>query len=55
MKTMTWIHRIPLITIMLFSLSLAATDGYFSLGFGAKHKGVAGAGVGLHHFSLLIW
>lgn len=48
--------KVPSILSMAFlflSVSLTATDGYFSLGFGAKHKGVAGAGVGLHHFSLL--
>ena len=31
---------------------LGATDGYFSLGYGARHKGVAGAGISLYHFSL---
>ncbi len=31
---------------------LCATEGYFSLGYGARHKGVAGAGISLYHFSL---
>ena len=37
----------------LVILPASATDGYFSLGYGSRHKGVAGAGISLHHFSLI--
>lgn len=44
-----------LITLLVpfIALSLSATDGYFSLGYGAVHKGLAGAGIGLHYTSLI--
>jgi long-chain fatty acid transport protein len=42
----------PLLTSLLVALalpvSLLATDGYFSLGFGTQSKGMAGAGVAFH-------
>ncbi|MDH3648612.1 MAG: outer membrane protein transport protein [Saprospiraceae bacterium] len=44
------------IFIVLFSLSwtvTSATDGYFALGYGAMHKGVAGAGVSMYHVSMI--
>jgi len=37
----------------LLVLPLHATDGYFSLGYGTRHKGVAGAGVGLYYVSIV--
>ena len=41
------------VLFLAFSLpNVMATDGYFSLGYGAKHKGVAGAGVSLYYYSL---
>ncbi len=38
---------------ILSFLSLQATDGYFSLGYGAIHKGMAGAGIGLPYTALI--
>ena len=35
------------------SVSIFATDGYLSLGYGAFHKGLAGAGIGLHYTALI--
>ena len=44
-----------LITLLLpfLALTAMATDGYFTLGYGAVHKGMAGAGIGLHYTSLI--
>ena len=41
-----------IISFLLISQTFA-TDGYFSLGYGAIHKGLAGAGIGLYKTSLI--
>ncbi|NNK89217.1 MAG: hypothetical protein HKO89_01300 [Saprospiraceae bacterium] len=42
------------VLIILFGMfQLSATDGYLSLGYGAYHKGLAGAGLGLHYTCLV--
>lgn len=50
-----YVMRKLLIVSMMFFLtqSLMATDGYFSLGYGAIHKGMAGAGIGLPYTALI--
>lgn len=38
---------------LLLSLPLAATDGYFTLGYSARHKGLVGAGIAMYHNSII--
>ena len=49
-------YKLSYLLVIFLSVStvsdLFATDGYLSLGYGARHKGVAGAGISLYHFSL---
>ena len=47
------IKQLIAITLLLvFSNSLMATDGYFSMAFGTKSKGMGGAGIALYSHSL---
>ncbi len=39
--------------VLLLSLPTFATDGYFGLGYGARQKGLAGAGIGYYRASLI--
>lgn len=39
--------------LTVLSFNLQATDGYFSVGYGTQHKGVAGVGVAYYHYSLI--
>ena len=38
---------------IILSINLQAGDGYFSLAYGARNKGLAGAGIALYHVSLI--
>ena len=46
-------NQILVIAFLLCTFNLSATEGYLSLGYGAYHKGLAGAGIGLHFTSLV--
>ncbi|MDX1941682.1 MAG: outer membrane protein transport protein [Saprospiraceae bacterium] len=50
MKKRQW-----LIMVLMIALSLPtwATDGYFSLGYNTRHKGIAGAGIGYYYTSII--
>lgn len=47
------LQGLMLVLAIAISLPAWATDGYFSLGYSARHKGIAGAGVGLHYVSII--
>jgi len=54
MKKTYFNQLIALITLLLCVTQISyATDGYFSLGYGTKSKGMAGAGVALYSNSLI--
>lgn len=49
-------HLLKALALLLFfalSIPLQATDGYFSIGYGTRHKGLVGAGAGLYYVSIV--